>query len=485
MKIDISWYSSEKSVFSISTLGQLLGLSSIVSSDGGVIPHDSFGGKTINLMSDIDMTSVADEWVAIGSKESPFEGTFNGYKHKLYGLKTSLSVGINGIFGVTTEDADIRNLIVNAEFYEATTIGGIVAINGGNITNCKFYGSIIGQNGCGGLVGMNTGIIRRSSNYGNIVAKHQYVGGLVGINQNDIGEITDCYNVGLISGTNCVGGITGHNNGTQIKNCFNTGEIKPFEGYDNVECFGGIVGYNSAGCPVKNCYNTPSGKVSCGKYEGGIVGKNLGTISGCCNKGEVTGTSILGGITGGNLNGQLLTNQNKGVVNGKQQAGGIAGENNGGVVQNCNNAAGVNVEFGSVGGLIGFGKWGQITDSSNDGVVRALGAENCGGIIGEIKFGTIKNCTNTGVIVGMARAGGIAGACISRSVIDSCSNLAEVKGSIYVGGLSGYVYGDVKDSYSTASVYGSETFTNIVGYSESGAIQDCYSTGKAINVHGC
>ena len=480
MKIDINWYRSDCSQFEISNVEQLLGLASIVASEGGVIPHDDFGGKIIDLTADIDMLAVGDEWQPIGTSDCPFEGVFNGNKHKLFGLKASSNISHLGIFGFTSIDAQIKNLTVKAEFYEAQTIGGIAAVNAGNINGCKFYGTLMGYHAVGGIVGINNGIITRCANHSNVSSKNQYAGGIVGINRNDIGEISDSYNNGTITGTNCVGGITGHNSGTHIKNCFNRGEIAAFSGYANSECIGGISGYNAEGCPLKNCYSLAN--IRGGKYTGGIVGKNLGTLTGCFNRGVVSGTVTVGGITGVNYNGQLETCRNNGNVSGKAQIGGIAGENHGGFIQNCNNSGAVDGTMGLLGGIVGTGKWGQITSSSNDGVVRNQNDERVGGIIGEIKYGIIKNCTNTGAVLGIKQVGGIAGSSVNRSTITDCSNIGEIRGNMLVGGLAGYVYGDIKDSYNTGTVYGFETFSNLVGFSESGSITDCYSTGKMVNI---
>ena len=481
MNIDIGWYKSDCSTLSISNAEQLMGLASIVASNGGVVPHDTFTGKTIELKSDIDLSGVGDEWLAIGTNDFPFEGTFIGNKHTISGLKCSNNVSNNGIFGFVSIDAQIKNLIVKAEIYESQTAGGIVAVNSGNITGCKFYGTVLGYYSIGGIVGVNNGVISRCANYGNIISKNQYAGGIVGVNKNDIGEITDSYNNGKISGVNCVGGITGHNSGTQIKNCFNRGEISAFSGYSNAECIGGISGYNAEGCPIKNCFS--QAEIKGGKYTGGIIGKNLGTLTGCFNKAIVSGSISVGGITGVNYNGQLETCRNSGNINGKSQIGGISGENQGGFIQNCNNSGAVDGNSGLVGGLVGVGKWGQINSSSNDGVVRNQGDEKVGGVIGEIKYGTVKNCTNTGAIVGVQKVGGIAGSSVNRSTIMDSSNIGEIRGNALVGGLVGYVYGDIKDSYNTGTVYGFETFSNLVGYIESGATTDCYSTGKMVNIY--
>ena len=481
MKIDINWYRPDCSDFKISTAEQLLALSSIVASNGGVVPHDTFAGKTIELVSDIDLSSIGNEWQAIGTNDFPFDGTFIGNKHTISGLKVGNNVSNNGIFGFASIDAQIKNLTVKAEFYESQTAGGIVAVNSGNITGCRFYGTIIGYYSIGGIVGVNNGVISRCANYANVVSKNQYAGGIVGVNKNDIGEISDSYNNGTISGVNCVGGITGHNSGTQIKNCFNRGEISAFSGYSNAECIGGVSGYNAEGCPIKNCYSRAD--IRGGKFTGGIVGKNLGTLTGCFNKGVVVGTVSVGGITGVNYNGQLETCRNGGNVSGKAQIGGISGENQGGFIQNCNNSGAVDGSSGLIGGLVGVGKWGQINSSSNDGVVRNQGDEKVGGIIGEIKYGNIKNCTNTGAVVGIQKVGGIAGSSINRSSITDSSNTGEIRGNSLVGGLVGYAYGDTKDSYNTGTVYGFETFSNLVGFVASGATTDCYSTGKIVNIN--
>ena len=481
LKIDISWYKTDCSQFQIGNIAQLLGLSSIVASNGGVVPHDSFGGKTIELTNDIDMTQVGDEWIPIGTADYPFDGIFIGNKKKLSGLKTHSNIANSGIFGFTSIDAQIKNLIVKAEFYEAQTIGGIVAVNVGNINGCKFYGTIMGYNAVGGITGKNNGIISRCANYGNISSKNQYAGGIVGVNCNDIGEITDSYNNGAISGVSCVGGITGHNSGSQIKNCFNRGEVSAFSGYINAECIGGISGYNAEGCPIKNCHSLST--VKGGKFTGGILGKNLGTLNGCYNMGNVSGTTSISGIAGVNYNGQIENCRTSGNISGKSQIGGIAGENQGGIIQNCNNSGSISGTYGLVGGIAGTAKWGQINSSSNDGVVHNQNDEKVGGIIGEIKYGIIRCCANTGAVAGINKVGGVAGSSINRSMITDCSNIGEIQGNALVGGIAGYVYGDVKDSYNTGTVYGFETFSNLVGFSDSGSITDCYSTGKMVNIY--
>ena len=104
------------------------------------------------------------------------------------------------------------------------------------------------------------------------------VGGVVGYNSSG-GTVKNCYNTGAVSGDDeCVGGVVGFitNNGT-VENCYNTGAVSG-DG-NNV---GGVVGFITLNGTVENCYNT--GAVSGdGKNVGGVVGFNAtnGTVSNC------------------------------------------------------------------------------------------------------------------------------------------------------------------------------------------------------------
>ena len=92
---------------------------------------------------------------------------------------------------------------------------------------------------------------------------------------------------------------------------------------------GGIAGYN--GGTISGCNN--KGKVSGteAEYVGGIAGFSYVTISACYNIGEILGYEKVGGIAGGNdyglSDGIIISCYNTGSVSGNKGVGGIAGNN--------------------------------------------------------------------------------------------------------------------------------------------------------------
>lgn len=474
MKIDISWYDRSSIEFTIDTPDQLFGLATIVNSEAGAksVPHDNFSGKTIILSGDIDISKYATEWCPIGSDESPFEGTFDGRGNSISGLNTSLDSEMDefSVFGTVGTLGEIRNLMVSGEIVGDSHLGGIAVVNGGNIKSCGFTGAIRGKTVIGGIVAMNYGTIARSYNRGVIDALGQHIGGIAGVNQNDVGEIKDCYNTGRISGVGMVGGITGYSKGIGVKNSFNTGAVT-----STSASVGGIVGVNAAGSSIINCYNMA--KIGDNTESGGIVGKNIGDITGCNNRGVIEGQDKVGGITGSNLNGKVNTCKNRGSVSGRIEVGGISGNNQAGEIKNCSNDSDIMATYGTVGGVVGSTKWGSVIGSFNDGTVASVD-QKVGGIIGWCQYGGTIDCSNSGDVKGNSSVGGVAGLIEARGSLVRCNNSGVIAGLSRVGGLVGSVCGNITDSYSTGAVYGSTLYSAIVGESNGGVVENCYSIGR-------
>ena len=152
-------------------------------------------------------------------------------------------------------------------------LGGVSGYNyTGSITNCYNTGNVSGSSGfVGGVSGCNSkGTIINSYNAGS-VSGLECVGGVSG--DNDTGSITDCYNIGNVSGSEGnVGGVNGNNNGGIITNSYNAGSVSGIERY-----VGGVNGWNNG--TITNCYNV--GSVSGSGYVGGVNGWNNGTITNC------------------------------------------------------------------------------------------------------------------------------------------------------------------------------------------------------------
>ena len=76
------------------------------------------------------------------------------------------------------------------------------------------------------------------------------VGGLVGRNTK---IIRYCYNMGIVTGENKIGGLIGYGNGGVLENSYNTGIVKANNNDESSIYIGGIAGLNNSS--IKNVYN--------------------------------------------------------------------------------------------------------------------------------------------------------------------------------------------------------------------------------------
>ncbi len=171
-------------------------------------------------------------------------------------------------------------------------IGGIAGHNSYNttITNCYNTGDVIYKTGTisghlGGIAGESSGTIAFCFNQGNVSylgSGNSYVGGLVGINRDDVsssynagnisggrysagivacsfGNISNCYNIGTITGSFYVGGIVASASGNStnkiaISGCYNAGSINFIDNSNSVGGIIGSVGGDSQYVSVSWCY---------------------------------------------------------------------------------------------------------------------------------------------------------------------------------------------------------------------------------------
>ena len=205
----------------------------------------------------------------IGSKFSPFSGSFNGNDHTILNL-TITGKDYVGLFGQLAPGAEIKNLgVVDANTTssfdsdeEYGSAGALVGFNiGGTLTNCYSTGTVSGTSSVGGLVGRN------------------------------YGTVAQCYSTGAVNGTNSVGGLVGENAGT-VTDCYSTCAVSGIR--FNV---GGLVGCNENDCTIIQCYST--GAVS-GDWEvGGLVGYSFpGAVTGCFWDTQTSGQTTSASGTG-------------------------------------------------------------------------------------------------------------------------------------------------------------------------------------------
>lgn len=290
-KYDIDGDDSVDEVYEISNAGQLYWFAGLVNgtlsgvekniSANAVLTADIVVNENI-LKSDGTLNEENfKEWTPIGTdgtSSNVYTGTFDGRKYTISGLYFNQEAHYIGLFGANS--GKIANVgILDSYFYgqpyRGNWVGGVCGYNTnqGAITNCYNTGIVRGSEAVGGVCGSNSGIITNCSNTGNVGENDDSVGGVSG---NNYGTIANCNNAGIVSGKSYVGGVCGKNyNGGTVTNCNNTGEVEGTSYY-----IGGLSGDN---------------------YESVIIN--------CNNTGEVraTGNSV-GGLSGGNSNGATITN---------------------------------------------------------------------------------------------------------------------------------------------------------------------------------
>ena len=131
----------------------------------------------------------------------------------------------------------------------------------------------------------------------------------------------------------------------------------------------------------------------------------------------------------------------------------------------------------TVGGLVGDGRNGQISNSN--ATVNVTGSGAVGGLVGS--RGIITNSIATGDVTGGSSIGGLVG---GGSLVENSVATGNVYGTRFVGGLAGSV-SFVHASYATGDVFGNRYVGGLVGYInippeewEVNVVSQSYATGK-------
>jgi hypothetical protein len=265
---DTLWYSPHKTEFDISTAEQLAGLAKIVNDTDAL--HDPFKGKTVRLVSDIDLAGR--EWTPIGSSYSySFMGTFDGGGRTIANLTIHRTekpeesfyacVGLFGLNSGTLRNIRLTRVHVFSSYAEFYYVGGgLVGENYGKIEDCAVNGDIFSafrsgsdsdsdsDSYTGGLAGVNNGTLTGCHASGNVSssAHNAYAGGLVG--EDSGGTITDCTTGGSISSSSvhfsAAGGLVGYvGDGGTITGCTTGGTSVGADSESGDAHRGGFIGY--------------------------------------------------------------------------------------------------------------------------------------------------------------------------------------------------------------------------------------------------
>jgi hypothetical protein len=310
--VDTSWYTTTGTEFWLQGGAQLAGLAQIVNGTAVGIAQDSFAGKTVGLLNDVDLNGLV--WTPIGRGTTTitfaytnpdtgfsdasltnviddvslsFDGAFNGNGKTIDGLYIDSTEGLQGFFGFLGVPAQVSRLTIEGTLRTTSSkdaVGGLVGFNRGMIDHYTGNVEIIAPStyNVGGIAGFNdgrtgNGAIQYSANRGNV---HGYVkvGGITGQNA---GLIKSCYNTGSVDGTNAsskngVGGIAGRNGNNNVPvevglivNCFSICEVGRDGGQKWV---GGITGFQNTLSRIEGSYFAGSFPSWSGNKNNPIVG---------------------------------------------------------------------------------------------------------------------------------------------------------------------------------------------------------------------
>ena len=268
---DPSWYNSTDTEFTIYTAEQLAGLAQLVN-DG-----NTFSGKTIYLGADIDLLGY--EWIPIGYTSDwattpdthGFMGTFNGNYHSITNLAMyAASQHAAALFGATYQatilNVEVADLYINVTDSANFAVAGLVAVAyDTSIQHCKATGMVSAYGAyiksMGALVGYGKNITIRDSYATTTLTvpsgsgHNAYVGGLVGMCEQGVDSVTNCYFAGVVnvstSGTPYAAGIVGATNRATvtISHCFAAGQVIASKN-KNAIC----NRMNGNAATVQNCY---------------------------------------------------------------------------------------------------------------------------------------------------------------------------------------------------------------------------------------
>lgn len=358
----------------------------------------SLWDKSFVLESDIDLSGVVGQ---IATPAAFFRGTFDGNHHYLsnYSLNGNTHAGLFSVLwgdgvldGVT--DGVIKNLTLSdADVSGTRFVGGLVGVIEQNGVVQDVYvagGQVFGTGSIlGGLAGRSAGIIERSYSSADVVSDAsssldpgRYVGGLVGSATGPIRE------------SRALGDITSP-----------TGAA-----------VGGLVGELSSPGSVQD--SSAHGSVSVdGDAVGGLLGKTVGATS--IIDSSAHGDVLLGSTShsAGGLVGDVATGGSL-VIEQSHAAGSVLGGDH------------------SLGGLVGHALSVTVSESSATGSVEAHGSSN-GGLLGVAVDSDVSRCFATGSVVGEDQNGGLIGQALNTAVTDSYAWGDVGHNGIAAGGLVG------------------------------------------------
>jgi len=235
---------------------------------------------------------------------------------------------------------------------------------------------------------------------------------------------------------------------------------------DNSSFAGAISGFSSVGGLV--------GYTDCSSKTDGACDLGSSTIANSHVTGQVTGYSAIGGLVGGGF-GEINNSNADVTISGGYDIGGLIGWSQTSIDQSYSTGSVSSIDPSGYGAGGISGGQGSFAISNSYSTAEVTGASDVGGLVG-YTYGDISNSYSSviGDVTGTGSyVGGLVGSVYQNNLISNSYSYVtgDVTGSYgYVGGLVGYTSGDISNSYSyvTGDVTGSySSVGGLVGYVDS------------------
>jgi filamentous hemagglutinin family protein len=420
---------------------------------------------------------------------------------RLAGITIAGGDSTGSLVGYANNSLTLSNLMVDAYVNGSTTVnssvtapgyryvGGLVGIAyGGTLSNAYVLNTpVSGGAESGGVVGWNDMTATNVHKTGNITANGNYVGGLVGNNNNAVFTNSDSTGDVTSSGNHYIGGLLGWSNANVVSS-WTSGNVTAAGGGNFI---GGLVGIMGGSRSIIDSYATGNVNASGNNWVGGLVGHiaGHGTVTRSYDSGTVTGNQYVGGLVGGTANNLYAYDSyfsGASVIGSSERVGGLVGQvGNNSDVRNSYVTAGLIQGSQYVGGLVGLSENSITIVRDGTGTYTALDPystasvaasnQGAGGLVGWVSNGNVSvtDARMTGSYVRGAGnyAGGLVGYASSNvSILRSYASGTSVTGGVYVGGLVGNMYaGSIVNSYFSGAITGSAEYGGLAGYMRPGA----------------
>jgi hypothetical protein len=419
---------------------------------------------------DLNRIYVAPETIDSPTYFGSFSGTLNGSGATITGLTVplfdtlSVASSVNNLSLEANSDVGVsgRGLLANESSGTIENVHGLGDVNGG------------GRNYVGGLVGtqgLEGGEIRDSSFIGNVASSSSTLvtGGLVGLT---FSPIIDSTTSGNVSGGRYVGGLAGEVAGTEIINSHSTSNVTA-----SADTAGGLLGSIESGGSVQNS-SASIGAVLGTQSVGGLVGASYGSsILESFASGPVNGETNVGGLVGSSNGGYVSQSYSTSSVEGIESVGGLIGLADKTIYQGTIRGVQTTADDASYCEIVSFSCLSsEIESSYSTGAVTATGGV-AGGLVGKLYSGAIFNSYSTSNVLGGTTVGGLVGRVYNYG---QNSNLS------YEGSPFENYYGLIENSYATGTINngykGANRIGGLVGILNGGKIINSYATAGGLGI---